>query len=71
MVIVFLTLNSLRRSGTIGQDEVEVRACTIFNVVFKANELTNRSRLEPLLKDRGFIGKFKPGSAISEWANNV
>ena len=31
-------LISLSRSGTIGQDEVEVTTCTIFLVVFKANE---------------------------------
>ena len=71
MVIVFAALISLSRSSTIGQDEVEEITFTILLVVFEANELINRPRLEPLLKDRGFIGKFKLDSAISEWANNL
>ncbi len=54
----------LCRPGTIGQDEVKAIAFTIFFVVFKADELNNRSRLEPLFKERGFIKKLKQGSAV-------
>ncbi len=65
------TLISLGRSGTIGQDEVKLATCTILPVVFKANDLNNRSSLEPLLKERGFIKKLKEGSAFWIWANNL
>ena len=71
MSIVATTLISLSRSGTIGQDEVEESTYTILPVVFKANELNNCPQLEPLLKDLGFIGKFKPDSAFWVWANNL
>jgi hypothetical protein len=40
---------SLSRPGTIGQDEVVCTTKTIFIIVFKAHELTNRPRLEPRL----------------------
>ena len=36
--VSWLILISLSRSGTIGQDEVEEFTCTIFPVVFKADE---------------------------------
>jgi hypothetical protein len=64
MVIVFATPTFHSRSGTIGQNEVEAPTCTIFTVVLKANELINRPRFEPLLKDLGFSLKFKQGSAL-------
>ncbi len=64
MVIVFAALISLSRSSTIGQDEVEEITFTILLVVFEANELINRPRLEPLLKDRGLIAKLKQGTAF-------
>ncbi len=70
MVIVLIMI-SMSRSGTIGQDEVEVIIITIFTVVFKANELTNRPCLEPLLKERGFIEKLKQGRALWFSANNL
>ena len=57
--MVALRLISLLAPDTIGQDEVEVRTFTICLVVFKANELINCSRLEPLFKDHGFSWKFK------------
>jgi hypothetical protein len=60
----WIILISLSRSGTIGQDEVEATTFTIFQVVFKASELINSPRLEPLFKDLGFTLKFKPGSAV-------
>jgi hypothetical protein len=71
MIIVCLTFISLCRPGTIGQDEVEESFFTGFLVVFKAHELINRPRLEPLLKDRGFIEKLKQGSAFWILANNL
>ena len=71
MSIVVSPLISLSRLGTIGQDEVEPHATTILFAVFEANELTNCLRLEPLVEDRGFIGKFKPDSASWIWANNL
>ena len=70
-VLSWPLLISLSRPGTIGQDEVEIPTCTSLLAVFKADELTNRPRLEPLLKDRGFSLKFKPGSASWVWANNL
>ncbi len=48
MIIVCVMLIFLSRPGTIGQDEVETITCTILVVVFKAHELINRPRLEPL-----------------------
>ncbi len=71
MVVVFVILFSLSRPGTIGQDEVEVMNVTILTFVFKADELINRPRLEPLFKERGFIEKSKQGSAFWVWANNL
>ncbi len=43
MRILSLILKNLSRSGTIGQDEVELVTCTFFSVVFKANEWTHHS----------------------------
>jgi hypothetical protein len=71
MVIVVSILISLSRPGTIGQDEVEEHTSTILPAVFKANELIDCSRLEPLVEDCGFGLKFKPDSAFSIWANNL
>ncbi len=73
MVIVVVILMVLSSSGTIGKYEIEVITFTIFYSAFKANELTNRPRLEPLLKDRGFIWKFKPNTVFSVviYANNL
>ena len=64
-------LFTLSRPGTIGQDEVEVIAITIFSAVFKANELNNLPRLEPLVEERGFIETLKQDSAAWAWANNL
>jgi hypothetical protein len=44
---------------------------TIFKAVFKANELINYPRFEPLLKERDFIEKLKQSSALWVWANNL
>jgi hypothetical protein len=71
MGVVLIPPISLSRSDTIGQDEVEEIFCTIFSVVFKANECMEDPRLEPLLEERGFIEKLKQSSAISLWANNL
>ena len=70
-ILSWIPLISLSRSGTIGQDEVEVDTLTIFSAVIKANELTNRPRLEPVLKDRYFSLKLKQGNASWVWANNL
>ncbi len=64
MIIVVSIPFSLSRPGTIRQDEVEHITCTILFVVFKANELINRPRLEPLFKERGFIKKLKQSSSV-------
>ena len=63
-MVSWFILISLFRPGTIGQDEVEETIFAIFLVVFKANELINRPRLEPLVEERGFIKKLKQGSAV-------
>ncbi len=70
-ILSWILLISLSRSGTIGQDKVEVNTCTIFTVIFRANELINYSRLEPLLKDRCFIWKLQQGINVFAWANNL
>ncbi len=58
----------LFRPVSIRQDEVEVSTTLIIlPVVFKADELNYRTRLEPLLKERGFIEKLKQGSAVFIW----
>ncbi len=44
-VVSWITLIYLSRSGTIGQDEVKTITCTIFKVVFKANEGVKDSTL--------------------------
>ena len=67
--VSFITLISLSRPGTIGQNEVEEITFTIFTVVLKADELINRPRLEPLLKYFGFSLKLKQGSAFWFWEN--
>ncbi len=71
MIIKCFILISLSRSGPIGQDEVELHTCTTIPSVFKANELTNRPRLEPLFEDRGFSLKLKPASSVCYWTNNL
>ncbi len=70
MITVCQTLISLSRSDTIGQDEVQVNTCTKF-VAFKASELINRPRLEPLVENRGFSLKLKQGTVSWVWANNL
>ena len=70
-VLSWILFISLSRSGAIGQDEVDFNICTIFIAVFKANECRKSTRLEPLLKDRGLIEKFKPVNAVWVYANNL
>ncbi len=71
IILSFMTIISLSRSGTIGQDEVEGITFTFFISVFEANDWINRPRLEPLVEDCDFIGKLKQGSAFWEWVNNL
>ena len=57
-MVSWMTLLSLSRSGTIGQDEVEVTFITIFSAVFKANEGVNLSASN-LLVDLSLSWKLK------------
>ncbi len=72
IILSWLIFIKLSRSGTIGQNKVEYIlipysfgvVTTILLAVSKANQGMEGPRLEPLLKDRGFIFKLKQGSVV-------